>query len=231
MTLSEVVILCGGRGTRLRSVVKDVPKPMASVSGRPFLDLLLNQFSNLGFSRAVLSTGYMASIIRNHFGDRFCAMELLYVEDPEPLGTGGAARAGAQACSGESILVCNGDTFIEFDLPAARSLCANKCSPVVVTLRVPDTERYGRIEVDGSSQARFCGRGVAGEGLISGGVYLLARSLLVEDSRPTPFSMEDFVFDIARPGAAYAVEARGRFIDIGVPRDYEIAQAMFGRTP
>lgn len=223
----ELVILCGGKGTRLRSVVKDIPKPMARVAGRPFLEIVLSQFRDLGFTRAVLSTGYLASVIGNHFGDRFGEMELRYCEDPKPLGTGGAARASAGMCEGETILVCNGDTYVEFDCEAAIALCERTHSPVVATFAVSDTERYGRIEIGSGSQARFCGRGIAGEGFISAGVYLLPRPMLVGDRRAVPFSLEEFVFDPAHSGVVSAVVAGGRFIDIGVPEDYEMAQSMF----
>ena len=226
--LTEVVILCGGKGTRLRSVVKDVPKPMAPVAGRPFLEIILSQFRNSGISRVVLSTGFMASIISNHFGDRFQGMEIDYNEELEPLGTGGAARASAQVCQGDNIMVCNGDTFIEFDFAAAKVICETKSAPVAITLKAPDTERYGRIEVDEAAIAQFRGRGVVGPGSISGGVYLLPRALLLDDPRPAPFSMEDFIFDAGRPGCVYALGAHGRFIDIGIPSDYEIAQSMIG---
>ncbi len=227
MISTEVVILCGGLGTRLRSVVKDVPKPMALVAGRPFLEIVLAQFRKLGFMRAVFSSGYMASVITDHFGERFEGMDLRYSIDPVPLGTGGAARAGAQLCEGETILVCNGDTYVEFDCNAAISLSERTRSPVIVTNKVTDTERYGRIEVAPNLEARFSGTGVTGEGFICGGVYLLPRAALLESPLPAPFSLERLVFDPARNGPVYALEARGRFIDIGIPRDYELAQAMF----
>jgi D-glycero-alpha-D-manno-heptose 1-phosphate guanylyltransferase len=226
--LSEVVILCGGRGTRLRSVIQDVPKPMAPVGGRPFLEIILSQYAKLGFRRAVLSTGYMAPLISGHFGERFEGLELRYSIDPEPLGTGGAARAGALACEGGAILVCNGDTYLEFDFFAARALHSLTGSPVAVALQVPDTERYGRIEIDGESKAHFVGAGVAGEGFISGGIYFLPRALLLNEPRPAPFSLESFVFDPTRSGMVRAHVAQGRFIDIGIPEDYERAKSMFG---
>lgn len=224
--ISEVVILCGGQGTRLRSVVRDVPKPMAPVNGRPFLEILLSQLRAFGCKKAVLSIGYLASVITDHFGASHQGVELTYCVDPEPLGTGGAARLAAKLCIGDIILVCNGDTYLEFEFDEAFRLCEKTRSPVVVTLKVPDTERYGRINVQADLAANFAGRGIIGAGYISGGVYLVPRRLFIDDARPAPFSLEDFIFDPRRAGTVYAVEARGRFIDIGVPDDYALAQEM-----
>jgi len=229
MTMPDLILLCGGMGTRLRSVVSDTPKPMARVAGRPFLEILLSHFAELGFARAVLSTGYMAEKISDHFGPRFQGIDLSYCVEPEPLGTGGASRAAARMCATDTVLVCNGDTFLEFDFESVRAfnLDRQEKASVAVTLGVPDTERYGRIEIGPDAQARFAGRGRPGAGFISGGVYLLPRADLLAEARPAPFSLEDFVFDSARGGRIFAVPAHGRFIDIGVPEDYAAAQAMF----
>ncbi len=228
MSVPDIVILCGGQGTRLRSVIKDVPKPMAAVAGRPFLEILLSWFQSFHIKRAVLGTGYLATSISDHFGARFGDMDVLYAVDPQPLGTGGAARAGAILCASEMVLICNGDTYLEFDLPAAVALCVATHDPVVVVTAVDDTERYGRIDIVGSSHASFRGRGVVGEGFISGGVYLLPRVLLTQNGRADPFSLEDFIFGFGLGERARAVVATGRFIDIGIPEDYARAQTMFG---
>jgi D-glycero-alpha-D-manno-heptose 1-phosphate guanylyltransferase len=215
----EVIILCGGFGTRLRSVISDVPKPMASIRGRPFLEILLKQYHALGFSRAVLSAGYRANVIRDYFGESYDRMELFYSVDPTPLGTGGAARAGAHLCSGDNVLVCNGDTFVEFDFEALNECWRLNASPIVLTLRVEDTERYGRIELNNGSEAIFVGRGVQGVGFISSGVYFVPRDMFANYTRPAPFSIEEFVFDNAHRRSVNAISANGRFIDIGVPED------------
>lgn len=227
MSPLEVVVLCGGLGTRLRSVVSDVPKPMAPVAGRPFLEILLAQIASLGAARAVLSTGYRAEAVAAHFGTHFRGLELAYAAEAEPLGTGGAARAGAQLCGSETVLVCNGDTFVEFDADAACGLCARASAPVVVTVTVEDTQRYGRIEVAPDGAARFAGRGIGGRGSISAGIYLVPRAALAGSGRPSPFSMEDLVFGDAWETPVRALPAHGRFIDIGLPEDYHRAQSMF----
>ncbi|MEW6436071.1 MAG: sugar phosphate nucleotidyltransferase [Pseudomonadota bacterium] len=227
MTMPDLVILCGGKGSRLKSVISDVPKPMAPVAGHPFLEILLSYFCDLGFENAILSIGHMASVISDHFGDKFRRLNLHYCVDPEPLGTGGAARAAAKLCKTETVLVCNGDTFVEFDLQQAMPLWERTRSPIVFALRVPDAERYGRIHIDENSEAHFIGRGHPGEGFISSGVCLTPRALFLSDDTPIPFSFEDFLFDSQRRGKIFAIEAGGRFIDIGIPEDYHAAQHLF----
>ena len=112
----EAIILAGGFGTRLQSVVSDVPKPMATISGRPFLEILLKSLAEMGFSRVVLSLGYKAEMIRSHFGSNFLGQDLVYVEEKTPLGTGGATRLAATACTQSNMFVFNGDTFLELEI-------------------------------------------------------------------------------------------------------------------
>ena len=90
----EAIVLAGGVGTRLRQVVPDLPKPMAPVAGRPFLEILLYFLARKGFTRVVLSLGFMADKVVAHFGDQFAGMELVYEIEHTPLGTGGAVRLG-----------------------------------------------------------------------------------------------------------------------------------------
>lgn len=115
----DAVVLAGGLGTRLRTVLSDgTPKPMAPIGGKPFLELLLNRLAESGFSRVVLSVGYKYECIRNHFGNSFSGMSLNYVIEKTPLGTGGAIRLAMDKCSGDYLIVFNGDTYLKVDIKA-----------------------------------------------------------------------------------------------------------------
>lgn len=228
-------MLAGGLGTRLRAVVPDLPKPMAPVAGRPFLEILLSSLARGGVDRVVLSVGHRAAQIVDHFGRAYDGLEVDYAVEDTPLGTGGAVRLALGRCSGEPVLVLNGDTFLELDLAALRACWRDDRAPVVVAREVDDTARYGRMRIEDGRVVAFAEKGVAGPGTINGGVYLVPRDLLDAFEPGRAFSIEnDFFAQQAGRRTIRAHVARGRFVDIGVPDDYARAQSMlaaFARRP
>ena len=225
----QAIILAGGLGTRLRGVVPDLPKPLAPVAGRPFLAIVLEQLRTQGFASAVLSVGYRHELIRQAFGDRFGGLALGYVIEDRPLGTGGAIRLAARACSEADVFVLNGDSYADLDFADMRARHGEARVPLTVcAVEVPDAARYGRVLVHDSRITGFSEKGTAGPGLINAGIYLMRRNLLEEPELPEVFSLERDVLE-ARVGELrpLAYLTRGRFIDIGVPDDYARAQGMF----
>lgn len=222
----EAVVLAGGLGTRLRALVSDVPKPMAPVGGRPFLEILLEQLASKGFSRVVLSLGHMAQVIRSHFGERYAGMTLVYSVETQPLGTGGALRLALRACTQPAVFVFNGDTFLDLEVAAVAAQWQAGRLPILVAREVPDTARYGRLEIEDGRISVFRDKGVAGPGLINAGCYLLPRELL--EGRPDgPFSLEsDFLVTEVQRQPFQVFLTRAQFIDIGVPEDYLRAQQL-----
>ena len=114
--MREAIVLSGGLGTRLRGIVPDLPKSMAPIGDRPFLEILLKNLAKKGFKRVILSLGYMAEKITAHFGSSFAGMELHYVIEEKPLGTGGAIRLALSVCSQDHAYVFNGDTFLDLEV-------------------------------------------------------------------------------------------------------------------
>lgn len=224
----EAVILAGGLGTRLRSLVADRPKPMAPVGGRPFLELLLDSLARKGLRRVVLSVGYRAAQIREHFGSRYGAIQLAYSEEDQPLGTGGALRLALTHCTGDAVLVFNGDTFIDLDTEALMQLWHRTGEPLLVARQVADTRRYGRLEIDAEGHVlRFLDQGSAGPGPINAGCYLIPRNLLDGWSAGSAFSLErEFLVEAVRQRRFRAFVSESLFIDIGVPDDYLRAQHL-----
>lgn len=223
----EAIVLAGGFGTRLRQMVADVPKPMAPVAGRPFLEILLGSLAQKGFVRVVLSLGFMAEKISSHFGSRFAGLDLAYVVEDTPLGTGGATRLAAAACTQDHVFVFNGDTYLDLEVDLLEQQWLARRHPIVVGRQVPDTTRYGRLLVDGDRITGFAEKGIAGPGLINAGCYVLARDALAGFSLNQPFSIETdyLVPELARAMVEVFV-TEGMFIDIGVPEDYFRAQAL-----
>ncbi len=225
--LDEAIVLCGGLGTRLRTVVSDVPKPMAPVAGRPFLEYLLEFLRREGVGRAVLAVGYKREVIMDHFGTAWDGLRIDYVVEEEPLGTGGGARLGAAALEGPAGLLLNGDSFLARPLaPLAQAMDAG--ADIVLTVRPePDTGRFGVCRVQGGRITGF-GPGQAGRpGLINAGVYALRRDLFDAFDLPQRFSFETDLL-AAQIGSlrALAVVADEPFIDIGLPESYALAQSF-----
>lgn len=223
----EAIVLAGGFGTRLRQVVADVPKPMAPIAGRPFLEILLGSLARKGFARVVLSLGFMAEKISDHFGTRFAGVDIAYVVEDTPLGTGGAIRLALEACTQNHVFVFNGDTYLDLEVQSLEQQWQAKRHQVVVGRHVPDTSRYGRLVVDDGRITGFAEKGIAGPGLINAGCYVLATDALARFSLNQPFSIEtDYLVPEVISATVDVFVTEGMFIDIGIPEDYARAQTL-----
>ena len=231
----EAIVLAGGLGTRLASRLKGLPKPMAPVAGRPFLQILLTQLRRSGCTRVVLSVGHLHSVIQDHFGAAFEAMAIDYVVESAPLGTGGAIRLALDQATEESVLVLNGDTFLDADYAAMMGFHADCGAPATLAVvHCEDVSRYGSVTIEGRRVVGFEEKGCPGQGpksgWISAGTYVLARNLAWPPALPEKFSIESdfFVPQVARLRPA-AFQVEGYFLDIGIPEDYDRAQTELAR--
>ena len=199
---------------------------MAPVANRPFLEILLSMLARKGVTRAVLSLGYRADLIVQHFGARFAGMELAHEIETHPLGTGGALRAALGRCTGAEALVVNGDTFLDLEFDALRARWHRDHRPLIVGREVPDTERFGRLTLAGARLQGFAARGVGGAGTINMGHYVLPTALFRPyPELPAQFSFEGDFLAPRAPALGFDVfHTQGLFIDIGVPSDYLRAQ-------
>src|SRR5690606_26750329 len=212
----EAIVLAGGQGTRLRSVVPDLPKPMAPIAGKPFLEILLGNLARNGFNRIIISLGYMAEIIQAHFQNNFLGMEIVYVVEDTPLGTGGAVRLAMTKCHADHTFVFNGDTFLDLEVAAIEKLWQQFRQPILVGRAVPDTSRYGRLSVQGGKIVGFHEKGMSGPGLINAGVYVLNRNQLNLYALGTAFSLEsDYLEVLVSSKSMDLFVTSGQFIDIG----------------
>lgn len=232
-SVREAVVLAGGFGTRLRSVVSDVPKPMARVAGRPFLELLLAHLARNGFGRVVLSVGYMADVIREHFGETWQGMRIAYAIEAEPLGTGGAIRLALAQCTVDHVHIFNGDTYLGLDTRDTEAVWASHAMPIIVGRGVEDTARYGRLEVGaGGRILRFLEKEASGgPGLINAGCYVLPRGIVDDFPAAERFSFEvDYLRDAVARRVFLVHPTDAEFIDIGTPDDYARAQVLLERA-
>lgn len=225
----EAIVLAGGFGTRLRTVVSDVPKPLAPVAGRPFLAWLLDRLSGQGIRRVVLATGYLAEQVEGAFGTRWSGMEIAYSVEATPLGTGGAVRQAAAHLQGDAVHVLNGDTWLDYRPTALEAATLSAGKPIAIALaRVDDLARYGAVEVSNGLVTAFREKGETGAGWINAGCYYLTARALDALPRQSAFSLEQEVLQPLAPSREIAAftDTSG-FIDIGVPEDYARAQSLF----
>lgn len=216
----EAIILAGGFGTRLREIVPDLPKPMAPISGRPFLEMLLVTLAQKQCRRVILSLGYRAECVVNHFGDCFAGMDLVYEIERKPLGTGGALRQALARCRSDHVFILNGDTYLDLEVDEIETQWQKNRLPIIVSRDVPDTMRYGRIDTEGDWIIRFEEKGVSGRGLINAGVYVFPRGIESEFPMKESFSLEnDFLAKAVTRSSIQFFVSRGKFIDIGIPED------------
>lgn len=231
----EVIILAGGLGTRLRSVVSEVPKCMAPVAGKPFLWYLLKYLTRYDVDRVILSVGYLREVIFkwiDEVKDEF-PFEFDYAIEEEPLGTGGGIKLALSKVRGADAVVLNGDTFFDVDLKTLME--QHRLLPSAITLALKsmkEFDRYGRVVIDtiDSHIVEFKEKEYCKEGLINGGVYAISRFNLQLDEMPKRFSFEKEVLGpMTVQQKVYGLIQNGFFIDIGIPEDYQKAQNDFLR--
>jgi NDP-sugar pyrophosphorylase family protein len=234
-SLPDAVVLCGGAGLRLRSITEDLPKAMASVAGRPFLELLLRQLGRHGFERAILAVGYRKDVIQSHFGEWAFGVHLVYSAEASPLGTGGALRNATESVESDSVLVMNGDSYTDVDLgnflDDYRAAKAN-ASVVVVPADERDDCGFVLINEDGriagfeEKQARLHAP------YVNAGIYVLSRKMLYDIPVGAESSLERELLPRWLGQGKYikGFIHSGECIDIGTPDRYRNAQRMLANV-
>ena len=222
----KAIILAGGMGTRLRERVPDLPKPMAPVAGRPFLEFLLDCLIRGGVEEIILSVGYRADSIKQHFGESYCDLGLSYAVEDKPLGTGGAIAHALKNEGHDPVLVLNGDTFLDLDYAAFIDWYLRSPTDVAMVLKeVCDVSRYGSVLVESGCVSGFFEKGGEGAGLINAGVYILNPVVFEDIDIQKNFSFEtDLLQKNCNALSPRAFITDAYFIDIGIPSDYDRAQ-------
>ena len=224
------LILAGGLGTRLSSVISDQPKVLAPVNGQPFLSYLLEQLVDTGFKNVVLCTGYKGEMIRGTFGDRYKDLTIRYSREPEPLGTGGALRYALAMIEEETVLAMNGDSYIDMDMSAYLEwYFKNEIEAALLLTKVADASRYGRVDVNiKGCIIRFDEKKEnAGSGYINSGVYIFKKYLLERIPFARHFSLEREFFPSLIGKSLFGYPCESEILDIGTPESYARAERFF----
>lgn len=230
----EAIILAGGLGTRLRSVVPDLPKCMARVFNRPFLEYLLDNLIKGGVKKVVFSVGYKSDLIQNHFKESYKSCEIVYAKEKKLLGTGGAIRNSLRFVNGEQVIVVNGDSLLLSNIK--EQLAFHKLINADVTFALKplkNPSRYGTVEIDGNNKVlKFNKKQLLDFGLINAGCYIFNTKKFQEYKFPEKFSIEnDFFQNEVDNLNFYGFKTNGFFLDIGIPVDFKKAQLEVGVMP
>lgn len=219
----EAIVLAGGFGTRLQSMVSDVPKPMAPILGKPFLEYLFKYLEENKITRVILAVGYKAEIIKNYFGSKYHDMELIYSYEDSPLGTGGCIKKALELAKEEYVYIINGDTYFNVKLAKMTGKICIACK------YMEDFSRYGRVLFDENNTIyAFQEKKDHQTGYINGGIYLFKKSIFTEYAMPSKFSLEtDFFQKYMDKLKITAYLSDDYFIDIGIPDDYKKAMEDF----
>lgn len=231
---STAVILAGGAGTRLRSVVADRPKVLAPLGGRPFITYLLDRLAAQGLKTVVLCTGYLGSQVNEALGEMYRGMQLLYSQETTPMGTAGALTQALPLIKSSTVLVMNGDSYCDTDLRASYEWHLDRESRVTLVLaHVDDGARYGRVELGPKGNITgFLEKNpdLKGGGWINSGIYWMQRDVLAGLPSGKPLSLEREVLGCWQGSGLNGFRDYGRFLDIGVPEDFAKAEKFLAEV-
>jgi D-glycero-alpha-D-manno-heptose 1-phosphate guanylyltransferase len=226
----EAIVLVGGLGTRLRSVVKGVPKPLADVRGKPFLWHLIKKLLHEDVKRVILSAGYKAELVREFVREFFRNKNIEVVVEREPLGTGGALRFSMPNVFDDYFFLLNGDSFFDIDLRKFEedSFSIGNFDISIALCELENPERFGVVKIDKRFRViRFTEKGLENKGYINAGIYIIKKSALVSYLRnfPDKFFFEKDVLEKLEL-KIIGIPYKGNFIDIGLPEDYVKARGL-----
>lgn len=225
------LILAGGLGTRLQPVISNLPKVLSPVNGRPFLSYILDQLVDTGIQEVILCTGHLGDLIREAFGHTYKGLAIQYSHELASLGTGGALRHALALVQSEYVLAMNGDSYCDINLKSYIDWHFNKkYNASLVLTKVENTSRYGSIKFDKDGCVlSFEEKGVnVAPGWINGGIYMLKKSLMLSMPAGIKFSLEREFFPQLVEMGLYGFPFYGKFIDIGTPESYFLAEEFFG---
>ncbi len=227
MQQPPIIILAGGLGTRLKSVVPDLPKCMAPVNGKPFLMYVIDYFQQQSITDFIFSLGYKHEMIKEYLNNQYATINIQYSIEEELLGTGGAIKKACSLAADKNVFVTNGDTLFKANISSLQSFHKQKNADCTLALKPMDKfSRYGVIELNEDDSIKsFNEKKYYENGLINGGLYMLNVEPFLSASLPDKFSFETaYLEKHFNQHKMFGLIQDKYFIDIGIPEDYEKAQ-------
>jgi len=226
----DVLILCGGTGSRLAEVVNDRPKPMAEINHQPFLDILIDYFAGFGFRRFVLCTGYMSEVIQHYYGQRSNTLELIISYEHTLLGTAGSIKNAQKFIQSEPFLVANGDSFCSVNLSEFYNFHSSRQALLsMAVIESEETADRGLVTLD--SLQRIVSfeekKHPQKQGYVNAGIYFFQKEILSSIPANTKYSLEYDLLPGLTNHRSFAFVSCEELIDIGTPQRYERAKRLF----
>ena len=218
----DVVILCGGLGKRLRPVVNGRPKSLAEINGVAFLDILIQYVASFGLKRFILCSGYMGDTIRKHYQQIPGVLEIVFSQEKEPLGTGGAIKNAQSLIQSSPFLVLNGDSFCKLNLSDFYKFHLKKKAVLSVALSKPgDDQNSGVVILDRKERIVKFNEKVkpVKDSRCSAGIYLMGKKIFQFMGKNKVFSLEYDLFPVLAGKDCYGYYRKNDFIDIGTPQN------------
>lgn len=226
----NAVILCGGQGLRLRPLIHDRPKSMASINRRPFLDILIKRLVQYGIKRLILCVGYKAGMIFDYYANKKSSLEIVYSHETRPLGTGGALKKAKKLINSETFLAMNGDTICDINLNSFLRFHIRKGALLSMALvRAEQSSDFGSVSLDKNSRITGFQEKKDGEtaGLVNAGIYFMEKDIFLRMPGKERFSLEGDLFPGILNFKCYGfVNNHGFMLDIGTPQRYRQALGM-----
>jgi NDP-sugar pyrophosphorylase family protein len=226
----DVVILCGGIGSRLAKIVNDRPKPMARINQQPFLDILINYFTRFGLRRFILCAGYMSEIIQEYYGQKSSQLEFVVSNERTSLGTAGCIKKAQKFIQSEPFLVANGDSFCSLNLLELYDFHMSRSALMsMVVVESDETANSGLVQLDDSQRIINFEekKSKAGINYINAGIYLFQKKILSLIPENKKYSLEYDLFPELIKHDSFALVSGEELIDIGTPKRYELAKEYF----
>lgn len=225
----DVVMLCGGRGERLRNIIKDRPKPMAEIKGKPFLDILIDYVAGFGFRRFILCIGYKGDFIKRYYQNRDVSFTILFSEEKTQLGTAGALKNAAPLIKSNSFLVMNGDSFCKLDLNEFINFHINKNALFSIALvKANPGSDYGVVNLDSLGRTTSFNEKTktTDRGFFNAGIYLFRNDIFSLIPANKSSSLEYDLFPNLINKSFYGYITENELIDIGIPERYRKAMQI-----
>lgn len=229
---TDVIILCGGRGSRLKRITKNLPKPLIKIGNQPFLDILIAYLSGFGLRRFILALGYGADIIHKHYSkNKVHGLKIIFSREKEPLGTGGAVKKAQHLVHSDHFFVLNGDSFYNIGLSEFLRFCLKKKTflGAIALKKITSGKDYGTISIDHYGRIiNFDEKNKMSKNcFINGGIYIFKKNIFSKMSGHKKFSLEKDLFPkLTAVKGFYGYETSGFFIDIGTPQRLKKARKL-----